>query len=499
MRLVFVPERQVGKQFDISFIRAYENGIPAKIKNYLQCNLKDATEGDFVLMAGYPRRTRRHEPACYLSYIQAERMLDCMPLVRRLQVLEKRRAAGSESAEKIEEERRAVVQGLDLARADVDAVREDSDLVRRRFACDWSLRQAIFENPRLVKLYGAAWQDLEKAVDLGCDKMPAFVILERGGLLECRLFFMARELVRMAVEVEKPSQDRLLEYRGSWLEDRKKWLLADVPIDKDLEVARLAAALRMFTDKPFKTDDSSVKPITESALEILKGKKPEERAAELVRGTSLNDRKICKALLDGGRKAVEASDDPMIVLARSMDARARKARRELEKAGEMIDRARYKIACARSEVIGRPAYPDATSTLRLSFGQVTKWKDMEKSHVAARDLGKVFDSNAEDIAETTATVADSWKKRKDRLNLDTPLRLQCNLDLNYGSSGSPVLDRHFKLIGVLSDFASNSADIAYEFKALESRCMFISTAAIVEVLDKVYNASELVREWNGKK
>ena len=177
------------------------------------------------------------------------------------------------------------------------------------------------------------------------------------------LFTKAGQIVRLTAEVAKPNEKRLEEFEDSALPSLKNELFSAAPIYADLEEALLADQFAQAREAL-----GASHPFVQAVLE---GKSPEEAAHALVAGTRLQDVKVREGLVKGGTKAVLASTDPLIVLARKVDPLAREARRfRDEEVRAPTTRAEEKIAEARFKVHGRSAYPDATFSLRLSYGTV---------------------------------------------------------------------------------------------------------------------------------
>ena len=227
-------------------------------------------------------------------------------------------------------------------------------------------------NADLKAQYGDAWDEVAKARRA----LPPYnierVMFEGGLGALLRLLHAgahARALGRR--RAPKPNGERLPEYTdarkprssGRWRRTRRS-----IP---GLEKARLTASLAMMRDK-LGADHALVK-------QILAGKTPEARAAELVAGTKLGDPAVRKALFAGGAAAVDASKDPFIELARLIEPRARELRKKYDNEVLAVERDAYaKIAQAVFATQGESAYPDGTFTLRLSYGAVKGYMENGK-------------------------------------------------------------------------------------------------------------------------
>ena len=222
-----------------------------------------------------------------------------------------------------------------------------------------------------------------------------------------RLLGIAGQIVQYVAEVKKPNEKRYEEYVDANLDSLRNELLSPAPIHADLEVVTLTDQLQLALDKL-----GPEHPFVRAALD---GKTPAEAAKAAVAGTKLQDPATRKALLDGGAAAVAASTDSMIVLARRIDPMARETRRFLEdEVDAPTTRAMEKIAQARWKVYGRTVSPDATFTLRLSYGTV-KGFPAEGTEVAPfTTFYGLFDRSVSHGGKAPWALPARWKEKAAR-------------------------------------------------------------------------------------
>ncbi len=291
----------------------------------------------------------------------------------------------------------------------------------------------------------------------------------------------------MAEEDARPNAERLREYRQSNRASLEQMLFSEAPIYDDLETVRLADSLSMFVT--FAGADS------ELVVKVLDGKSPQERAAELVRGSRLNDVAVRRELARGGIEAIRRSDDPMIKLARLVDGPARKVRRtKEEQVDERLRQAYAKIAKARFAVSGTEVYPDATFTLRLAFGVVKGYDEMGQRMPPWTTLGGAFHHAAEHHNREPFNLPPRWLAGKDRLNPDTPFNFVATADIIGGNSGSPVVNRQGQFVGIIFDGNIESLVWDFVFSDKVGRALAVHSAAIEETLRKLYDAAPLADE-----
>jgi hypothetical protein len=292
----------------------------------------------------------------------------------------------------------------------------------------------------------------------------------------------------MAAEDRKPSAKRLREYRDSARASLEQKLFSPAPIYNDLEQVRLADSLSQFVEERG-GDDPLVK-------KVLAGKSPQVRAAELINGTRLNDVAVRRQLAEGGQAAIEASDDPLIQLARLMEPEARKLRKAEDEIAEIERQAYAKITTALYAVKGTNTYPDATGTPRLSFGEVKGYVEGGKPVPPWTTIGGAFEHEAKHGAKPPWKLPAEWNARRGELDLATPFNFVSTADIIGGNSGSPTINRKGELIGVVFDGNLQSLTGRYYYSETMARAVSVDSRVILESLRKIYGAGRLVEEMS---
>jgi hypothetical protein len=345
-------------------------------------------------------------------------------------------------------------------------------------------------NPELATKYGDAWDRIAQAQGVKRRIGPRYAALEGGRrAFGSSLFGHARRLVRAADELPLPNGKRLEEYGDAALPGLRQQLAARSPIFKDLEIEMMALSLT-FLREQFGTDDPMVKS-------ILGTKSPEELATELVRGTKLEDPAVRMQLFEGGKAAIEASTDPMILFAKKVDPESRAVRRQYEAEVEAVeDQSGEEVAQAWFAVRGKDTYPDATFTLRLTYGDVRGYEQDGKPIAPFTTLSGMFER---------ATGADpydlpqSWFAARDKLNLATPFNLVATTDIIGGNSGSPMINQDREVVGLVFDGNIHSLGGEYWFDLSRNRTIAVHSAAMLEALGKVYGGQRIVEELTAVK
>jgi len=500
VRLVFAPEQDIAffggdpdnfeyprYDLDICFFRVYEDGKPAKIAHHLQWSAAGAADGDLVFVSGHPGHTDRENTVAHLEFIRDRMMpFTLQKLFRRevlLRTFSERELENARRAQDdlfgIENSRKARVGGL--------AGLQDPPIIGRKTADEKAFRAEVDKSEKLKEKCGTAWNDVSAALRVWEGIYLKWDMLERGTVFNSDLFHIARTLVRMAEETPKPNAERLREYRESARESLEQQLFSTAPIYDNLETVRLTDSLCMYLELAGWQD-----PL---ARKVLDGKSPQDRAAQLISGTKLRDVAVRRKLAEGGAKAIESSDDPMIALARLVDPPAREVRKTYEeKVEEPLRQAYARIADARFALKGTDVYPDATFTLRLAFGVVRGYEELGQKLPPWTTIGGAFQHAVKHGSRPPFALPETWLKHMDQLKLDTPLNFVFTADIIGGNSGSPVVNRKGELVGIVFDGNLQSLVWDYVYDDKVGRAIAVDSRGIVEALRKVYRATALADE-----
>jgi hypothetical protein len=495
VRLAFAPESGIAMfggdpdnfQFprwclDMGILRAYENGKPAVPANYLHVNFAGPKAGDPVFVSGHPGSTDRLLTVAELEF---QRNVAWPQWLLRYSELRGRLiqfAEQSPTNERITEELlNNYENSIKVRRKMLDALLED-ELTERKKADEAALRKSA------GTAGGDPWGDIEKAMAAQTRMFEPYVWIEGGAGFQGRLVGYARALVRGAAEREKPNDQRFREFTEGALPRIEQQLGAKVPIYPELETLRLGFGLQRMREW--------LGPDHPIVRKLLASEGPNELAKRLVTETKLADPAVRLQLWKGGSAAIAASNDPLIVLARTIEPDARALRKTYEDTVEAPEElASEKIAKARFAALGTSVYPDATFTLRLNWGTVQGWNENGTQVEPFTRLSRAFEraTGAEPFR-----LPDSWTKVKDKLDLDTPFDLSTNNDIVGGNSGSPLISANGEVVGLVFDGNIHSISGAYWFDAQKNRAIAVHPAIIKEALSKVYGATALLAELSKK-
>ncbi|PYS76286.1 MAG: hypothetical protein DMF66_15570 [Acidobacteria bacterium] len=364
-------------------------------------------------------------------------------------------------------------------------------MMARKIKEEQARRQSIAADPRRQRDYGDAF-DLIAAARKNFapyERDRRFLDLAAG--FNTQLFQYARSLVRFAAESAKPSAERLPEYADNRLPALGAALSADAPLYPDFDKMKLADSLAFMRD-----EYGASNPLVQR---VLKGETPEARAAELIDGTKLKDASFRAQLFKGGAEAINVSNDPMLELARSIDPEARAVRKRYEDEVVGVERNAYaKIAHALFETEGTRLYPDATFTLRLSYGSVKGYNE-NGHHVAPfTTLGGLYERAAEHKYQFPYNLPQRWLDRKTALDLKTPFNFVTTNDIIGGNSGSPTVNRQGELVGLIFDGNIQSLVGNFIYDESVNRAISVDSRGMLEVMRKMFDATELVAELTGQ-
>ena len=445
-----------------------------------------------IFVAGHPGRTSRLNTMAHLEYFRDTGFPCLLDLIRnREEFLNEYGKQGEEEARQAKEDLFGYQNSRKARLGGHQGLRDDAFMARKA-RLEKDLRDHIAASPEMTASYGDAWEKIAASRVVAKRNLPQYNMLERGLAFESRLFQIARTIIRLVAEREQPNEDRLREYRETNLASLTLGLYSDAPIYPKFEAEKLANALGYWR-KIMGADDPVVQ-------RVLGDREPAEVARELISNTKLADISVRKQLAEGGPEGLDASDDPMILLARAVDPEARAVRKIWEDQVEGIESAQYaRIARATFETQGDTVYPDATFTLRLAFGTVAGWQENGETIPPFTEVAGLFERAETKGKVEPYRISESWieAKQTGRLNLSTPMNFVSTADIIGGNSGSPVVDREGKVVGLIFDGNIHSLILDFGYDDKLARAVSVDSRVISEALRSVYQAEDLLRELTG--
>lgn len=501
VRLVCAPEEQAGNfggdpdnfgyprhDLDFTFFRIYEGGRPYRPEHWLRWSEKGASEGDLVFTSGTPGRTsRRLTVAQYEVSRDIERPLRIALQEMRIAAYEAWSARGHEQARQALTGIRGLSNNLKRERGFLEILRDPAFLAGKRAAED-AMRARVAADPALAAECGPAWDRIAEAQQAVRERGRARRLRDLTRI--SRLVDIANGIVRLTAEAEKPNEKRFREYREGSLPSQRFQLLSPAPVYPPMEAFVLAAHLQACLD--------SLGPEDPFVRAALGGRSPQQAAEAVLLGTKLGDPAVRRALLEGGRKAVEASSDPLVVWARGLDAPYREERTWFESRVEAVENLEgARLARAAFALDGRTVYPDATGTLRLSYGRVAGYTQLTTDVPWHTNYYGLFGRSASFGGRDPYSIPASIRAAERTIDLATPLNFASTNDIIGGSSGSPVVDRNGEYVGLVFDGNIQSFTWEFGWDERQARCVSVDARGLVEALRKAWKMDALVEELLG--
>ena len=500
VRLVFVPEFQAAFfggdpdnfnfprfNIDMALVRVYENDQPVKTDNYFKWSKTGAKDGELVFVTGHPGSTQRLNT---VAHLEALRDVSIPLLLRMLEsrqkMLKAYMAQGEEQTRRAQNELNSIENAIKVYKGQVAGLKDQKLMAKKRVA-EQQLRNAIDMDQKQKKEFADAWTKIAKARgDLAAyERDRRFMDLAAG--FNTVLFGYARTLVRLAEENDKPDAKRLPEYMSTRRAALEAGLYSTAPIYDDFEKAKLANSLEFLMNE-YGANSAFAK-------KVLKGKTPTARAAELIDGTKLKDVQYRKDVAAAGVRMVDSGADPMITLAKDIDKEARAVRKRYEEEVVAVERANYaKIANALFEREGTKLYPDATFTLRLSYGAVKGYRENGKFVPPFTTLGGLYARSNQYHHAFPYNLPSRWTSKRAAINLRTPFNFVSTNDIIGGNSGSPTINKKGELVGLIFDGNIQSLVGNFEYDESVNRSISVDVRGMLEVLRKVFNANTIADE-----
>jgi hypothetical protein len=497
VRLVFSPEATAAgfgvqgsphtfpqHRFEAAFVRVYDSGRPARTP-YLKLAHASPREGDLVFVAGFSPTTARYRS---LANLQVMREQGAWTLLLNTEargtIYQYLKDTGARTGGRIVDDIDGSVSNMRVA---LDAI--NPALLARTQESERLLRARVDQDARLRQRYAQAWDAQARAISDSL-RFGRRLVVDSSG---CgALFGTAKTLVRAPEERAKPNKDRLNAFTDANLSGTERLVLRPIVFDEDLETEILAFCLRVFRNELGYGD-----PLI---AQMLEGRSPDEAARHLLRHSRLPDLSVRKALWQGGRQAIQASRDPLVMMWRRIDGQLRRTIKQFE--DEVLDplaRADRLIGQARYEVYGTNVYPDGNGTLRLRYGKVAGTALPAGNVPAFTPLGALYRLAT---GRAPFELAAPWHRARPHLDQGLPLAFTTDADAviavpGRSDKGAPVINRDLTVAGMVSGGNQANAAATFDYDAEAARAVALNSAAILAVLEHVYSAGALVAELRG--
>ncbi len=501
VRLVFAPSQQIAffggdpdnftyPRYDLDFalFRVYDQGKPVESTNYLKWDAQGPADGGLVFVSGNPGLTGRQDTLAQLQLLRDRLFpISIQTLQRRLATLEQYSARGPEEARQASSAIFFIQNSL-KAYTGMETGLRNPELMARKEEQEKEFRERIAAHPKWQKEYGNAWNEIAAAEkELAANMKPYRFRSIRGASLAGE----ALTIVQYVQQVRKPDGERLPGFHDSQLPSLRFQIFSPAPFYLPMEQALLKNVLQQSLEE-LGPDDPYVRA-------ALQGHTPQEAAHDAFAGTRIGDAAFRKSLIEGGEAAVASSKDPLVAFARRVNPEILAMVKWHEDKVESIEtRAEEKIGKARFAAYGKSAYPDATFTLRLAYGTVKGYPMNGTEAPPHTTLYGLYDRAYSFGLKPPFNLPEHWLQLKDKLDLKTPLDFVTTCDVVGGNSGSPVINREGRLVGLIFDGNIESLVGYFVYNEKDNRSVAVASPAIIQALRKVYDAVPLADELEGK-
>jgi len=500
VRLVFAPELATAffggdpdnfnfPRYDLecSFVRLYENGQPVKTPDHLRWSAAPPTDGEPAFIAGDPVPTQRADTADQLSFIRSIQLPQTLLRYSELRGrLTRFKEEGPEQA-RVATDKLFNIENRYKARYDQLLALNEPGFIEAKREADLALKAKVEADPGLKAAVGDPWSEIAQAQNVYAGLYAAYDLLEDAPATGSDLYGWARALVRAAAERQKPNGERLADFTDSRLPLVEKEVVDAKPVDLTLEQLELEFWLTKVRE--YLTADA---PETK----LMLGKDSPEELSKRLASSRLIDPAYRKQLWDGGQAAIEACDDPLIRYVFTTDPAARALRRAYEaRVAGPVEQAQARLAKARFAIYGTSVAPDATTTPRLSYGKIAGWTAHGQTVPSFTYFKGLY---ARATGQPPFQLTQRWIDAQPKLNPTTVFDISSSTDLFPGNSGSPLINARGEVIGAVFDGNPYMLGGAFAYDARLIRAVSVSTAAITEALEKVYDDRGLVKELTAR-
>jgi hypothetical protein len=229
-------------------------------------------------------------------------------------------------------------------------------------------------------------------------------------------------------------------------------------------------------------------------MRALVGDGDADSAAATIAASRLDDEELVQQLLTGGADAVAASDDPAIVAARAIQPLIRQVQRQAEAlaAAEAVQERR--IGQALYAVYGDQISPDATMTLRFSDGVVRGYPYNGTIAPPHTTFYGLYGRNAAFDNQDPFHLPEAWLERVSSIDLTKAVNFVSTNDIIGGNSGSPVVDRDLRVVGLIFDGNIEQLPNRFLYRDKVERSVSVHVDAIIESMSKIYGANRVLQE-----
>ena len=499
VKLVFAPELQAGfyggdldnftyprYALDVAFVRAYnpDGATPAATPHYFQWDADGADEEELVFITGNPGTTSRGftvAQALYERNLRHPFLVDAFGLRR--QYLLDWAARGPEQDRQVREDIFGIENSLKAYSGQLGGL-EDTLLLARKIAWEQEFRRRVQADPALQQQYGDIWNRIAALQPRLIELRPR-VWLYQANFLGSPYEVTGNNLITFVRQSALPEDQRAQQYRGPGL-DRLRTSLLEQQLDPDFSIPALANRLELAR---------RYLPASDFMRQAVRsGESPLQAAERIIRGSRLGDAAFRREIMDGGATALEGTPDPLLSLLLRMNREFTTVLEQWNETTAQETVLEGRLAQALFAVYGTQLPPDATFTLRISDGVV---RGYEYNGTLAPPFTTFFGmyDRAESFGnEFPYTLPEKFAERREAIDMSKRFNMVTTNDITGGNSGSPMIDRDARVIGIAFDGNIEQLPTQFLYSSDRARTVAVHSAGILEALRAVYQAQRLVDE-----
>jgi Peptidase S46 len=497
LRVVFAPEESAAffggdpdnftfprYDLDVAFVRIYDHVKPLRTDDYLKFATTAVRQGDIAFVSGNPGGTEREDTLAELQFQRDVAQPFNLSFLSELRgVVSEFGALGAQQARSSKTLRFSIENSLKTYQGRQMALVQ-GPLIADKAREEEELRERLATTAGAPMSDGREWDAIVAAIMHARQIYARLELLEQFPQRISPLLGQAIALNRYAAEAGKPDGRRLEEYTDANFPTLKQKIASPAPIHAELEQTILAWWLQKLREN-LGAQDADVEA-------LMRERNPQEITDAIIGGTRLMDASMRAQLLAGGPAAIDAYRDPLLEFARALDGPARAVRDDYENCVQaVITKNAGLIAKARFALAGSSAYPDATFTLRLSYGTVMGYQENGDAVAATTKFSGAYAHAGEN---EPFRLPLSWINAEQALDPDVNLNFVSTNDIVGGNSGSPVIGRNGEVIGLIFDGNIESLGGYYGYDGGVNRAIAVDARGIIEALRKIYHADRLVKE-----
>ena len=359
-------------------------------------------------------------------------------------------------------------------------------VLRKKEAFEKEIKSITAADPILNSKYGHVWDSISVAVNglRGVtDKLSAYQ-LRRD--IKPVYFNIAEDVIKYAEQMKLPEGEREENYKSENIIQTKMNMFPE-EIDVEFENKLLLAQVN-YISKLLGFNDDAVKKMYE-------GKKGSDAAALVLEKSTLTNKSKFEELMKKDPEEILDSDDPFIYFILKGRSELENLRSDEIEFTNSLQIFNQKLGELVFSIYGSKIPPDATSTLRISDGQIEGYEyngTIAPSKTTYFGLwDRYFSFNQKSYPWG---LHERWRKIPSELDLSVPMCFVATTDIVGGNSGSSIINKNAEVIGLAHDGNLESLTGHIIFLPENNRTVATDSFGLIEALKYVYKTTRLVKE-----